>query len=233
MNRNYDLGWGKCGGSTQKDSETYKGPSELSEVESQTIVALSKDYSFAKVLDFHSYGRQVLTAYTCTKMPRTASDYITKRGMELMGFAKYDHRVPTNDGEHQEHQIKHHTSYTFLVETGEDFQPPFSESVAEIKRVYPLIEHFLNVSIPVKGHVRDQDGKPVVAQIQVDKIQWVSGETRHSEGRFGAYHLFLPADQQYAVTFSADNFVEQTVNIHTSADGVYGSVTQDIVLKRK
>jgi hypothetical protein len=63
-------------------SEVYKGPSVLSEVESQTIVALSKDYTFAKVLDFHSYGRQVLTAYTCTKMPKVHfnfSNFLTFR----------------------------------------------------------------------------------------------------------------------------------------------------------
>ncbi len=47
------------------------------------------------MIDFHSYGRQVLTAYTCTKMPSIMTDYITRRGIELMKYSNYEHRVPS------------------------------------------------------------------------------------------------------------------------------------------
>jgi hypothetical protein len=149
-----------------------------------------------------------------------------------MKYASYSHRTPSDDGEHQEHQIKHHTSYAFLVETGDDFQPPYSSAVSEIKRVYPLIEHFLNVSIPLQGHVRDESGKPIVAQITVDQVQWLSGETRFSNQRFGAYHLFLPSQQQFSITFAAAGFASQTVAVQLSSDEIYGSVIRDVVLKR-
>lgn len=232
LNRNYDLGWKDCGGSEHPGSEVYRGPSELSEVESQTIVALSKDYSFSKVLDFHSSGREVLTAYTCTKMPEIMRKYIVSRGIELMKYADYQHRVPSDDGEHQEHQIKHHTSYSFLVETGTQFQPPYSECLSEVKRVLPLIYHFLNVSIPLKGHVKNEQGAPVEAQIKVKEIEWLAGETRKSNSRFGSYHLFLPAGQTFTITFSAEGYVSQEVSVTLSNDEQYGTQTKEIILKK-
>ncbi|KAL0485436.1 carboxypeptidase [Acrasis kona] len=231
LNRNYDLGWEDCGGSKEPSSEIYRGPSVLSEVETQAIVALSKDYSFSKVLDFHSSGREVLTAYTCTKMPEVMRKYIVDRGMELMKYASYGHRVPSDDGEHQEHQIKHHTSYSFLVETGTSFQPAYTECLQEVKRVLPLIYHFLNVSIPLKGHVKNTHNQSLEARISVKGIDWLAGETRRSNPRFGAYHLFLPAGATFNVTFEAAGYQSQDISVTLSKDAQYGSVTKDVVLK--
>ncbi len=138
-----------------------------------------------------------------------------------------------DDGEHQEHQIAHHTSYAFLVETGEDFQPSYADAQKEVQRVMPLLEHFLNVSVPLKGHVKDEAGNPVVAQINVDAVKWLSGETRFSNARFGSYHLYLPAQSTpYSITFSATGFASQTISVKLSGDEMYGSVVQEVILKR-
>src|SRR5262249_39437001 len=64
QNRNYPFGWtAACSGSTSPSSDTYKGPSASSEPETQTMTALSNDRNFDKVIDFHSYGRDLLYAY--------------------------------------------------------------------------------------------------------------------------------------------------------------------------
>ena len=64
LNRNYPFGWdSECSGSTDPYSETYKGSGPASEAETQTMIAFSNDRHFAKVIDYHSYGRVVLNGY--------------------------------------------------------------------------------------------------------------------------------------------------------------------------
>jgi hypothetical protein len=49
----------------QCELEVYKGPSASSEAETITMQTWSAAERFAKVLDYHSYGREVLYAYLC------------------------------------------------------------------------------------------------------------------------------------------------------------------------
>ena len=73
QNRNYEQAWGtSCAGSTSVGSETYKGPSAASEPETRTMMTWSETERFAKVIDYHSYGREVLYAYRCLSHPFTA-----------------------------------------------------------------------------------------------------------------------------------------------------------------
>src|SRR5213078_5320288 len=73
QNRNYPLGWGSpCPGSISVSSETYKGPAPASEAETQTMMIWSEHERFAKVIDYHSYGREVLYSYRCLGHPFTS-----------------------------------------------------------------------------------------------------------------------------------------------------------------
>src|SRR4029450_12172550 len=58
-----------CAGSTNVASETYKGPSASSEAETQTMQLWSRAERFAKVIDYHSYGREVLYGFVCLRTP--------------------------------------------------------------------------------------------------------------------------------------------------------------------
>ena len=73
QNRNYPQAWSSsCAGSTSVSSDTYKGPSAGLEAETRTMIAWSESERFAKVIDYHSYGREVLYAYRCLSHPFTA-----------------------------------------------------------------------------------------------------------------------------------------------------------------
>lgn len=213
LNRNYELGWEKCVDVRPPSSETYKGAAPYSEPESTTIAALSRVYGFAKVLDFHSYGRQVLTGYECTHMPDVIRNYIQQQGLALANLAQYTTRLPSDDGEHQEMQIKNYTTFAFLTEMNTEFQPPFAQAKSEAARLWPLVQRFLNVSIPLQGHVFDQvTRQPLVARVDVAGIAWQAGESRYSNGKFGYYHLFLP-NGAYSITFSAPGKTSQTIQV--------------------
>ena len=75
QNRNYAQGWSApCAGSTSASSDTYKGPSAASEAETQTMMTWSERERFAKVIDYHSFGREVLYAYRCLSHPFSELD---------------------------------------------------------------------------------------------------------------------------------------------------------------
>jgi hypothetical protein len=214
LNRNFDLNWSSsCGGSTNPSSDTYRGPSVGSEEETQTMVAFARDRRFAKVLDYHSFGQQVLQTYNCAPMPAVVEDFIDAEGVVLAQAASpaYTTRDPSADGEHYEWEIKEITSYSFLVETATAFQPNHATALAEAARVWPQTLAFFNRPIPLTGHVSNTlTGQPVEATLAVQGVAWTQGETRMSDARFGRFHLFLPPGS-YQIQVTAPGFTPRTV----------------------
>jgi len=228
INRNFRFGWDSfCGGSTLISSQTYRGPSPGSEVETQVVEALSYDRRFAKVLDFHSYGRETLWEYGCSDYP-TAS-YLMAGAIALSTSAGYfgAERPPTANGEHFEWQLAAFGSYAFLMETALTFQPLFADAELEAQQVWPAIRDTLALPIPISGHVADAcDGSPVAAEITFAGLPFLNGESVASGGAFGRYHAFLPAGIQ-TLTFSAPGYAPQTIPVNVVAGG---GATLDVAL---
>ena len=218
LNRNYPFGWdAACGGSTSTTSLTYRGPSEASEVETQTMLAFSADRRFAKVLDYHSSGREVLWGYgTCFDHP--FDDFWQDQAIALSDASGYfgDNRLPSASGEHYEWQWARYGNFSFLTETALQFQPPFAEAQAEAALVWPGTLWLLERPISLWGHVADQStGLPLQAQIEIVGVDLLNGEMLESGGPFGRYQLFLP-DGNYQIRFSAEGYASQTVSLVVS-----------------
>jgi murein tripeptide amidase MpaA len=232
LNRNYDLGWHKCVAKVDQTDDVYKGPHPFSEPEVQTLVGFSRRYPPAKVLDFHSYGNEVLTGYLCTKIPTSIGVYINETGKRLASSCGFETRPPSDDGEHQEYHIKQHTNFAFLVEIGDAFQPDYETCKKDVRRVWPLIYKFLNVSIPLRGHVSDaKSGKPIQARIFVQGVEWKAGETRTSDAKHGAYSMFL-LKGEHKITFAAPGYQSKTVTVHVP-DMEEAGIVQDVQLEKK
>ena len=222
LNRNYPFGWdSECSGSTDPTSETYKGPSAVSEVETQTMIEFTNYRHFAKVIDYHSYGREVLFGYCCHTHP--FSSFLQSEAISLSNAVGYGGAIgfPSAEGEHYEWQIAFNGSYANLIETHTTFQPEYNSALEEAAQVWPGTIWTLERPISVSGHVKDSiTGEPLVAKIILDGIPFQNGEEFFSEPRFGRYHLFLPAGN-YKIEFSCDNYkVEsyQLMIIETSAE---------------
>ncbi len=207
LNRNYPFGWNSsCSGSTDPNSETYKGPSPASEVETQTMIKFSNDQHFTKILDYHSYGSEVLYGYSCHSHP--FSTFFQSEATDISIAAGYGGsiRVPSAEGENYEWQIAFNGSYANLMETHTTFQPDYDSALAESEKVWPGTIWMLERPISVSGHVKDsRTGEPIVAQILLDDISFPNEEEFFSEPKFGRYHLFLPAGT-YNLEFSSDNY---------------------------
>jgi hypothetical protein len=67
LNRNYDFQW--QGGSSNPQSEIYKGPAPFSEPETQAIRDLVSEHNFTYAISFHSGAELILYPWGYTKLP--------------------------------------------------------------------------------------------------------------------------------------------------------------------
>ena len=199
--------------STSVSSETYKGPSAASEAETRTMTAWSETERFAKVIDYHSYGREVLYAYRCLSHPFTS--WMQQQAAALSVASGYGGhtRLPSAEGEHPQWQMARLGAYAFLIETHTEFQPSYASALTEAATVWPGILSVLARPISVSGHVTDAvTGAPLAARIDLAGVAFANGETNSSGGAFGAYHLFLPPGT-YDVRFSRDGYAPVTSRV--------------------
>jgi len=227
LNRNYPVGWGQgCGGSTSPSSSTYEGPESASEPETQTMMALSADRRFAKVIDFHSSGQEVRFGYGCWSHPLDA--YFALEATRLstaMGYAGSIGSSCCLAGD-----IHLHTATTgslaFLPETATQFQPSFASAQAEAAQVWSGILYMLKRAIPVTGHVTDVcSGLPMPADLSVVELVLENGEVNGSDSVTGRYHSWLPGGS-WTLRFSAPGYVTQDV----PAVVTNGSLQLDVAL---
>ena len=217
QNRNYPFGWSSsCSGSTRVSSGTYKGPSPASEPETQTIIALSNDQHFAKVLDFHSYGRYAVCDYGCHDYPY--SPYLKYEALKISLAAGYG--VTLDDagveGMHYQWQMFENGSYAYLVETHKEFQPEYESALEESEQVWPCILYVLKRPIPLSGHIQGKDTEePLDASLEIIGVEFANGETFKCDPTTGRYHLFIPMGT-YRIKFSADEYLTQTHHVTIS-----------------
>ena len=228
LNRNYPHGWANsCSGSTNPSSNTYKGPSAASESETQAILALSEDRHFAKVIDFHSRGREVLWGYDCDN--HSFDSYYRDEAIAISQAAGYggDERRPSADGEHQQWHQGRRGAWAALIETATMFQPPYSSALSEAAQVVPAVEWLLARAIPAGGHVIDAcDGTPLVATITVQGITTSADEENRSGGPFGRWHANLPPGT-HTLLFEAPGYAPATRTVTVSPGG---ATTLDVAL---
>jgi hypothetical protein len=207
QNRNYPYGWSlPCSGSSTPSSDTYKGPSPNSEAETQTLMSMANSLHFAKVLDFHSSGREVLYGSVCTPMSGGVAAFNQAEATRLANLADYVTRLPSGDGQHQGYHMMNLTSYSFLVETEREFQPSYERAKAESARLIPLINSALSLPIPVQGLVFDSETEaPIEALLSVTGFFSQDLNPRYSEPRFGRFHLWLPVGT-YTVHVTAPGY---------------------------
>lgn len=214
LNRNYPFGWySSYSGSTTPSSETYKGPSPASEPETQTMMAFSDDRHFVKVMDYHSYGREVLYGYVGWTHP--FESWMQSEAIAISTAAGYGGSVRTASamGEEYQWQIYANGSYANLMETHTTFQPDYASGLAEAAQIFPSTLFILQRPISISGTIKDvRTSVPIVADITIDGVSFQHGEFFNSEPRNGRYHLILPPGT-YTLKFAAMGYVNQTYEL--------------------
>jgi len=221
LNRNYPFGWDSpCGGSDSAATETYRGPSPASEAETQTMIAWAQGRSFAKVVDFHSYGLEVRYGLACLNYP-FLSFLIDEASSLASAVPGYGVGPSCCTGGDFGYHLASKASHAFLWETATSFQPLFSGGEAEAAAVFSGVMAHLQRAIPLSGHVTNVvTGEPVVANISYGGVTFENGETNASAAQYGRHHVFLPAGS-YDVTFSAPGYFAQTHPVSITADSAH------------
>ncbi len=220
LNRNYPFGWDSaCAGTTSTSSETYRGPSAGSEIETQTMLAFGADRRFAKLFDYHSYASEVRYGYGCWSHPLDA--FFLSEAQAFAQAGGYGNNTASScctAGNIHWHGAQFGT-HAFLWETHTEFQPTYASAQAEASMLFGGIQALLQRPIPVWGHVTDAtSGAPVEAKLEVVQLNYQHGEVNGSGGPHGRYHAFLPAGN-WSLRFSAPCYQTKTVQVTTSASG--------------
>jgi hypothetical protein len=166
----------------------------------------SQTERFAKVIDYHSSGREVLYGYRCLSHPFTS--WMRQEAVNLSRASGYGGlvRLPSAEGEHPEWQFAKMGAYAFLIETHTQFQPSYASALDEAALVWPGILTVLERPIPVSGRVTDAlTGAPIAARVDLVNVTFANGETNNSGGAFGGYHVFVPPGT-YDIRFSASGY---------------------------
>ena len=209
LNRNYPFLW------SSPCNTGLAGPSAASENETQLMVAFSEDQRFAKVLDYHSSGREVLYGYRQACGQNVFGNYLAAEAALLSAASSYGGaiREPSSNGEHYEWQLGVYSNYAFLTEISNTQSPTIASALQEADDVWPGTVWMLQRAIPVWGHVTDAvTGLPLVASISYVENPFTLGEQNRSEPLFGRYHAFLPAGT-HTIRFELAGYQPQEVPV--------------------
>jgi len=102
-----------------------------------------KDRRFAKVLDYHSYAREVRTIYAdCATLPDEINNYFRSIAVDFADTIDYQQARSCCMGGNVHFGYHDQGSLAFLVETGTAFQPP-REAMEEEVRALSLLSALL------------------------------------------------------------------------------------------
>ena len=214
LNRNYAFGWNSpCSGTTAVSSDTYRGPSAASEVETQTMAAFSAERRFAKLVDYHSYASEVRYGYGCWVHP--LEGFLAAQAQAFSQASGYGGATALScctAGDIHMHMASTGT-FAFLIETHTQFQPSYASALLEADKLWPGVLWLLQRPISLSGHVSNAcTGQVLAAQITFSGVNYVNGELNTSGGAFGRYQATLPAGS-YTAQFSAAGFVTQNIGV--------------------
>jgi len=238
LNRNFGYVWGPNGTSATPSSSIYNGPNAWSEPETRYMRDLLTARKFWGGITYHSSGEWVLyplghingacsldhavmgalaTAMAAT-IPRIAAGGAYTPA-QAVNFG-YTCQGTMGDWGYAEQRL-----FTFTIELANTFIPAASLIDDICDDNLQAAQMFLDRASAsvVTGHVTNEDGNPLVADVAVAEIDGAAGmtpvEPLRSGELFGRYwRPLLPGS--YTFTFSADGYLPQTfANVAVSDTG--------------
>jgi hypothetical protein len=240
LNRNYPFGWGKTGSSGVVTNRAYRGPAPASEPETRAMIELANAEHFAAVMSFHTFGTVVFTPYVVPGVADLAPDVPARVAAKIVAEApeqpegKGRYAVKPEGhylvaGSDQDWHLHAHGSLAYVLE-GSHHNPPMPLRTAAVEATRPvwlaLLEHVREGSW-VSGHVRDEQGKPLPAEVWVEEIARKSGERWTTRPRDGRFDRFVPGPGKYRLHVRAEGRDEVVREVTVKR----GRATVDVVLQ--
>ena len=237
LNRNYSFNWNACNGSSGScTSDTYRGPSPESELETQGMIDLFHQKHPIFNLTYHSYGEYILWSYGCIDPDENAA--LGELGYALNNILQNDNgqtgqyatgpiwsTIYAADGSSLDDIYGEMGTFAYVIEVNSSsFQPDYATwrdiTVQRQRTAWKFfLNHILNTS-SIQGHVKDANTlQPLEANISIQEINYTHGEwQRKSYLPFGRYFWVTQSNHDYHITFSKDGYISQTHTIHVGTD---------------
>ena len=195
------------------------------------MIAFAEDQRFAKIIDYHSSGRECLYGYRQGAGCPTyvMQNYIRNEAIALSQASSYNGQVrgPSSNGEHYEWALGVYSNSTFLTEISNTQSPSQTSAYQEAARVWPGTVWFLQRPIPVSGHITDANtGLPIVANIEYLEFPFGNGEQNRSEPLYGRYHAFVP-NGTVTLRFTHPCYETKDVVVNVTSAGAVAEVQLD------
>jgi hypothetical protein len=232
LNRNYPYLWGPgCGSSSTCTSDIYRGPSSASELETRAMMALQDQYHFVMATSYHSFGQFIDYPYACSngspagQMPEHPVIDEMMHGVSDGIFAvdgtRYDVNSPVPaggvNGDDTSWYYAHRGVYSFIIEVGTSFEPPFSQVAGIVNQNRGgwkyMYDRLGKARIDV--HVHDAcGGSPLEATVTLTNYVFDTGELpRVTSLPYGRWTYVVPANGTYTVRASKAGYVTQDVSV--------------------
>ncbi len=236
LNRNYSYRWGpdRCGfaSSCSSSTQTYPGPSEMSELETQAMVGLAMSYHFVMATSYHASGQFIDYPYACSNgapneiMPEHLVIHEMMNGMAdgidaVDSTPRYAVFSPASagalSGDDTSWYYANQGTYSFLVEVGTSFEPSFSLVAGIVNRNRGgwqyLYDRLGEARIDV--HVNDAcTNDPLEAEVTLLDFVFDTGEDpRSTYLPFGRWTFLVPPNSTYTVRVQKNGYVTQDLDV--------------------
>ncbi|MCA9706974.1 MAG: hypothetical protein KDK70_14065 [Myxococcales bacterium] len=214
LNRNYPFGWGQEGGEPWFTSQHYRGPGAGSEPETKAMMALAEQQRFAAAISFHTIGRSIFVPYTVDASRSPDPNAAWTVAEEVAAAAPAQRRgkpyvVRPNGypvaGSDQDWLMFEHGTVALLLE-GPYHNPELpvrTETVANTRPVWQALLDRVADGPRISGHVRDEAGRPLEAEVVIDEVELRAGERWTSRPRDGRFDRLLARGGRYTVRAKA------------------------------
>lgn len=209
LSRNYPFGWGGKGSDAGFTSHYYRGPSAGSEPETQAIMKLAGEQRFAASISFHTIGRVFYVPYNLAEAREPRPNVAWAIAQELAAAAPAQrngkgYRVSESGavaGSDQDWHMFTHGTVALLLE-GAYHNPELAvrtEAVTATRPVWEALLERVTRGPRISGHVRDESGAPVQAEVTLEPYELRAGERWTSRPRDGRFDRVLAEGGKYTV----------------------------------
>jgi hypothetical protein len=230
LNRNYPFRWGALGERGSKSwplHSRYRGEAPASEPEVRAIMALARRERFCASISFHTAATLILSPYTIDDVRNPAPDVAWQVAEAIAArlpvqpngkrFA-VQRNIYSVDGTDQDWLMHEIGTLALLVEG--PLHNPASRRLRRraVATVRPAWKHLLSRVLDgptLFGHVRDEAGAPIDAEVRVLEIAPRESERWTARPRDGRFDRLLPAPGTYRVQAIAPGYrvVTATVDV--------------------
>lgn len=228
INRNYSFSWNKCNGSSNSlGAQDYRGPTPVSEPETQALINLAQIIRPVAYLSYHSFSEMVLYPYGCRGVFTGENELLSKVANEVAqilpsdsGRGKYTAGTPwqllySADGDSMSYMHGEFGAVAFTFEINQAFQPNFdirNPTVEKHRKAWAYLLQRFDQNLLTIRVIDAQTRSAAKARIGFTNIPFLNGEKPFQTNQLGFFFKVLDPGE-YTVFAQLENGRQTQVSL--------------------